>query len=80
MTLITISYSYLVTNTSNVPLAGPASITDDIASDESCPDVGSVGYSITELNVGEQITCTASHTITQADLDAGSVTGPGDAV
>ncbi len=68
-----ISYSYLVTNTGNVRRAGPVTVVDDKAS-VSCPDVTTVGNGDTWLNVGESITCTASYTITQADLDDGSVT------
>ena len=62
-----ISYSYLVTNNGNVTLAGPFTVSDDKATDESCPATAS-------LAPGASITCTASYTITQADLDAGSVT------
>jgi len=62
-----IHYSYLVTNSGNVPLAGPFSVADDRATDESCPVTAS-------LDPGESITCSASYAITQADLDAGSVT------
>ena len=62
-----ISYSYLVTNNGNVTLAGPFTVSDDKATDESCPVTAS-------LAPGASITCTASYTITQADLDAGSVT------
>ena len=63
-----ISYSYLVTNTGNVTISQPITIDDDIATDEACPAVPA------SLAPGDTITCTASHTITQADLDAGSVT------
>ena len=69
-----ISYEYLVTNSGNVRLAGPVTITDDIASDETCPNVDTVGNNDNFLDPGESITCTASYTITQADLNAGSVT------
>ncbi len=62
-----ISYSYLVTNTGNVTLSGPFTVSDDKATDETCPATAS-------LAPGASITCTASYTITQADLDAGSVT------
>ncbi|QQS48169.1 MAG: DUF11 domain-containing protein [Acidobacteriota bacterium] len=61
----TISYSYKVTNTGNVTLAGPVTVVDNKAT-VTCP-AGS-------LAPGAMITCTASYTITQADLDAGSVT------
>ena len=63
-----ISYSYLLTNTGNVTLSGPFSVTDDKATDEACPATP------VSLAPGASVTCTASYTITQADLDAGSVT------
>ena len=59
-----ISYTYIVTNTGNMALTG-VTVSDDKAS-VSCPK--------TTLAVGEAMTCTASYTITQADLDGGSVT------
>lgn len=62
-----ISYTYLVTNSGNITLSGPFTVSDDKATDESCPVTAS-------LDPGDSITCTASYTITQADLDAGSVT------
>ena len=61
-----ISYSYLVTNDGNVTISGPISVSDDQAANESCP--------AGNLAPGDSLTCTASDTITQADLDAGSVT------
>ena len=63
-----ISYGYVLKNVGNVTLSGPFSITDDKAIDEACPGTP------TTLDPGDSITCTASYTITQADLDAGSVT------
>ena len=62
-----ISYSFLVTNAGNVALPGLFEVNDDKASDESCPVTAS-------LAPAETVTCTASYTVTQADLDAGSVT------
>ena len=62
-----ISYSYLLTNTGNVTLSGPFSISDDQAADEACPPTAS-------LAPNASITCSASDTVTQADLDAGSIT------
>ncbi len=62
-----INYEYLVTNTGNVVLYN-VSVVDDKASDESCPSTAA------GLLPQAQITCTASHTVTQADLDAGSLT------
>ncbi|MBW6441420.1 hypothetical protein K0B04_00735 [Patescibacteria group bacterium] len=63
-----IDYSFLVTNSGNVTVVSPFTVTDDKATDESCPATP------TSLAPGESITCTASYTITQADLDAGFVT------
>ena len=62
-----IGYSFDLTNSGNVTLAGPFTITDDKATDEACPATAS-------LAPGAFITCTASYKITQGDLDAGSVT------
>jgi len=61
-----ISYNYLMTNSGNVTLTSPFTISDDKATNESCPP-------ITSLAPGDSITCTSSYTITQADLDAGWV-------
>ncbi len=69
-----ISYSFLVTNSGNVSLDGPVSINDDKVTDKSCPSVDTVGNLDSKLDPTENITCTASYTITQADLNAGSVT------
>ena len=62
-----ISYSYVLTNTGNVTMSGPFSVTDDKA-DAECPETPA------SLAPGESITCTALYTITQADLNSGSVT------
>ena len=61
----TISYQYVVKNTGNVTLAGPVTVADDKAT-VTCPAGG--------LAPDASMTCTASYTITQADLDSGSVT------
>jgi len=62
-----IHYSYVLTNSGNVPLEGPFTVADDKASDEACPVTLS-------LAVNSSLTCTASYTITSADVWAGSVT------
>jgi uncharacterized repeat protein (TIGR01451 family) len=67
-----INYEYIVTNSGNVSLSGPFVVDDDRATDESCPATAS-------LDPGDSITCTGSYTITQADLDAGSVTNTASA-
>ena len=69
-----VSYGFVVTNTGNVRLAGPVTVADDQTSDESCPALDTVGNGDGFLDPGEQVTCTASYEVTQADLDAGSVT------
>ena len=68
-----ISYSYLVTNTGNVRFAGPVTVADDKAS-VSCPALSTVGNADGFLDPAEAVTCTASYSITQADLNSGSVT------
>ena len=60
-----ITYTYVVTNTSNVTLDGPFTVDDDRTT-VTCPAVPT-------LAPGASITCTATYTITQADLDAGEV-------
>ena len=62
----TISYSYLVTNSGNVPVTTPYAVTDDKAT-VTCPQTP------TSLNPGASLTCTASYAVTQADLTAGAV-------
>src|SRR5574340_34206 len=63
-----IGYSFLLTNSGNVTLTAPFTVADSKATDESCPGTPA------SLAPGGKITCTASYTITQADLNAGSVT------
>ena len=66
----TITYTYLVTNTGNVTLAS-VSVDDPTQGPVSCPTPPAPG-----LDPGAQLTCTADsiHTVTQADVDNGSVT------
>jgi LysM repeat protein len=68
-----ITYNYLIRNTGNQSLPGPASVTDDKAT-TSCREVTTGGNADANLDPTEEVTCTGTHTITQADLDAGSVT------
>ncbi|MGL5824319.1 MAG: beta strand repeat-containing protein, partial [Nocardioides sp.] len=60
----TIPYTFLVTNTGNVTLTS-VGVSD--------PKVGSVSCPVTTLAPAASTTCTASYTLTQADIDAGSV-------
>ena len=61
-----ISYGYLLTNSGNVSLVAPYSVSDDKAT-VTCPQTPS------PLVPGGTITCAATYVVTQADLDAGSV-------
>jgi len=65
-----ITYSFLVTNTGNVTMSGLA--IDDSAFTGS-GTLGPIDCPATSLVSGAQMTCTASYTLTQADVDAGSV-------
>jgi len=68
-----LSYTFSVENTGAAPLAGPVTIDDNLTTDESCPAVSTVGNADGNLDPGETIVCTASHTVTEGDLVAGSV-------
>jgi len=68
-----INYSYVVSNTGSAPLAGPVTIIDDKVA-AICPNVNTVGDLDNDLDQNESITCASAYTITQADLNAGSVT------
>ena len=61
----TIPYSYLVTNSGTLTMTGVA-VTDDLVPTVSCPS-GTLAPGIAE-------TCTGTYTVTQGDVDAGSVT------
>jgi uncharacterized repeat protein (TIGR01451 family) len=66
-----VTYSFAVTNTGNVTLTGVA------VSDTQAPPAGSldgpVTCPVTTLAPGVSTTCTATYTVTQADVDNGSV-------
>ena len=59
----TVTYDYLVTNTGNVTITG-LSLSDDNDNDDMV-------CAATTIAVGGSTTCTATHTFTQAELDAG---------
>ncbi|MEJ5241413.1 MAG: TadE/TadG family type IV pilus assembly protein [Anaerolineales bacterium] len=63
-----INYTYTLTNTSSTSLTSPYTV-----SDNKIPSVNCSG-AISPLAPGASTTCTATYTITQADLDAGFVT------
>ncbi len=60
----TIEYSFVVTNKGEVTLA-PVTVTDPLFEKFEC--------SIEKLGPGESFTCSATYTLTQADVDAGRV-------
>ena len=66
-----ITYTIVVTNTGNTTLTG-VNVTDENAPNLDCDSVAeglnTTGFTIP---VGGSLTCSASHTIVQADLDAG---------
>jgi hypothetical protein len=61
-----IHYTYTLTNTGNVTLVAPFSVTDDKVA-VACPVTASLAPT-------DHITCTAAYTVVQADVDAGHVT------
>lgn len=69
----TLNFSYLVGNTSTAIVPGPIVVTDNKVP-VLCPEVSTVGNLDNNLDPDEAITCTGVYTITQADLDAGSIT------
>lgn len=62
-----ISYSFKITNTGNVNLG-------DIAIEDSMKDLGTVSPAKKSLAPGESTTARATHRVTAADIEAGSVT------
>ncbi len=71
----TIVYSYLVTNSGTLALNFPVTVADNKAT-VTCPanDGGAPNNGNAVLDPGESITCSASYNVTQADINAGSVT------
>ena len=65
----TLTYNYVVTNTGNVTLTDPITVSDDKIATVNCPALPAGGLLPTQF-----ITCMATYEVTQADLDAGSVT------
>nr|WP_246292706.1 DUF11 domain-containing protein [Naumannella cuiyingiana] len=65
-----INYTFTITNTGNVTLT-------DLAVDD--PKVGAVTCDPTLVGPGASVACTASYTVTQADVDAGVVANTAEA-
>ncbi|WP_436758394.1 DUF7507 domain-containing protein [Streptosporangium sp. V21-05] len=66
----TITYSYLLTNTGNVTLTGVGAV-DAAFSGSGAPPV--VTCPVTTLAPQATTTCTGTYTVTQADINAGSI-------
>ena len=62
----TITYTYVIKNTGNVTLPGPFTVTDDKVTTVTC--------AAGPLAPGATLNCTGTYAITQAELNAGSVT------
>jgi uncharacterized repeat protein (TIGR01451 family) len=69
-----VPYSYKVTNTGNVTLTTAITVSDNKIPVVTCPAIPALG-----LAPGAFLTCTANYTVTQADLDAGSVSNTASA-
>lgn len=69
-----IHYRFSLTNTSSyISRSGPVTINDDLTTNETCPSLTTVGDGDNFLDPGETIICTATYTITAADVAAGNV-------
>jgi uncharacterized repeat protein (TIGR01451 family) len=68
-----ITYSFLVTNTGNVTLTDPQ-VTDSDFSGTGTLSAITCPPSASTLEPGDGVTCTATYTVTQADVDSGELT------
>ena len=64
-----IKYNYNVKNIGTTSTPGPVTVPG-----ATCPEINTVGNLNTALDVNEGLICTSTYTITQADLNKGSVT------
>lgn len=64
-----IKYTHTVKNTGASAVAGPVTVTG-----ATCPEVNTIGNTDASFDAGESIVCTSEYTVTQGDLDKGSVT------
>ena len=67
----TIGYRYRVTNTGTRAFVAPVKVFDDRVGEIACFTPTPADR---DFKVGEQVICTATYTVTQADLDLGRVT------
>ena len=74
-----ITYSFLVTNTGNVTLTDVAVAELEFTGNGVPPVVSCPADELDSLAPGDDVTCTATYTLIQADVDAGGVTNTADA-
>ena len=72
-------YTFTVTNSGDFPLLGPVTVDDPLTSDESCPAVTTVGDHDAWLDPDESLDCSATYTVTDADVAAGHIDNTADA-
>lgn len=65
-----VTWSYVVTNTGNLDLSNVGVVETSFSGSGGAPKPSCPG---TTLAPGAQMTCTAGYTVTQADMDAGSI-------
>ncbi|MFT4085355.1 MAG: hypothetical protein QM638_22470 [Nocardioides sp.] len=66
-----VSYSFTLTNTGEVAVTDPEVSETDFSGSGGTPDVDCPAGT---LEVGASVTCTASYTVTQTDVDSGEIT------
>jgi ELWxxDGT repeat protein len=69
-----VAFQYVVKNEGSTNIAGPVSMIDTKVPAIMCPAVNTVGNLNDTLEAGESLTCVASYSIQQADLNLGSIT------
>lgn len=69
-----ITYTFTVTNSGFATLSGPVTINDDLATDETCPALTTIGDGDNFFDPAEVIVCSATYAITAPDMTSGSVT------
>ena len=68
-----INYQYVITNTGTTPLAGPVLVTD-APRQPTCPGLNTVGNQDNYLDQNETITCIAAYSVSESDVNTGSIT------
>jgi hypothetical protein len=68
-----IHYEYVITNLGTTPLAGPVTVADH-PRQVTCPELSTVGNQDNDLDLNETVICTAAYTVTEEDLQRGTIT------